>query len=160
MKKIFKVTNQQPGAWSDSTHTLLGWEIDEHELIISKLKGCDITFDGFLTLCKRELNELEKACKDYKRVNPYKLVEEKINNRYKPILRYLVPRGSFWEKREQVILYVTCYWKLPDQVIFIPDLLLLLNEWKDIMDNEIEYIEVKEIKNIIQDPEEYGYILP
>lgn len=157
---MFKITNQNEGVWSDATHTLLGWEIDDKNLIITKLKGCDVTFDGFLALCKRELNELEKACKDYERISPYKLEEKKINNRYKPTIKYLVSRGNFWEKREQEILYVTCYWKLPDQVIFIPDLLLLLNEWKDIMDEEIEYIEIKEIEKFIDDPEEHGYIIP
>lgn len=98
MKKMFKIMNQQPGAWSDSTHTLLGWEIDDKNLIITKLKGCDVTFDGFLALCKKEFNNLKEVCKDYKRVCPYKLVEKKINNRYKPIIKYLVSRGNFWEK--------------------------------------------------------------
>jgi hypothetical protein len=159
MRKLYKVTQQEPVGWSSMFNdhkSIVGWEICGKELYLTNVKGIDLTVEGFIALCQSHLDDLKKACEGYERVCPYKVEKSYCWNRMCFKIKYLIRKGSFYQERVKDIIYLSCFEKLPNQLIFIPDLLLILDDLSKLFESCGVVEEIQAIKN----PEEEGFIMP
>lgn len=157
MKKLFKVSNQPVRCYyNDNDVSVVGWEIRGKNLIITNVKGINLTLEGFLQLCYLNSFDLTNAVEGYTRVCPYKIEDNSVY-RFKLQIRYLIPKGNFYQERLKNIFYVTSNGKLISQIIFIPDLLIVL---KDLIARftKNNCIDIEEIQAI--EPQDHGFIIP
>jgi len=156
MKKLYKVSNQPiSGYYNDNDVSVVGWEIVDKNLIITNVKGINLTLEGFLQLCYLNRDYLTEIAKGYTRVCPYK-VEDNSTYRCKYQIRYLIPKGNFFQEKLKDILYISSHGKLTNQTIFIPDLLLIV---EDLIIKFGRDCDIKEIQPI-ENPEDHEFIIP
>lgn len=159
MKKIFIIENQQnQSVWSQKNRSVIGIEIEDKALKIRKLKGIDVTLEGFLHIIQRMSTELSEINNGFKRISPYKMkMHEGFSGCRTWEMSYLYEHDGFWIEKKNEILYVSCFGKVPDQDIFIPDLALIILDLVS-QSGDTGEIKVKEVEPI--EPETTGYICP
>ena len=159
MKKIFIIENQSnESVWSEGNRSIIGIEIDGLAIKIRKLKGIDVTLEGFLHILYKLRDELGKINNDFVRISPYKTYcHEGFSDCKTWKISYLQKNDSFWSEKRKNILHISCFRKVPDQNIFIPDLALIIPELVN-MAGDTGKIKVKEIEPI--EPDVSGYIYP
>ena len=159
MKKIFIVKNQNnKSVWSEGSRSVVGIEIEDRILKIRKLKGIDVTLEGFLYVLKELREELDKINNEFVRVSPYKVnMKEGVSGCRTWSISFLQEHDGFWIESRKDILHVSCFGKVPEQAIFVPDLALIIDDLLKATpaENDIRITEVEPIK-----PEMEGYILP
>ena len=159
MKKIFIVKNQNnKSVWSEGSRSVVGIEIVDRTLKVRKLKGIDVTLEGFLYILKELREELNKINNEFVRVSPYKVnMKEGMSGCRKWELSFLQERDGFWIENRKDILHVSCFGKVPEQDIFIPDLALIIDDLLKATpaENDIQITEVEPVT-----PETGGYVLP
>lgn len=159
MKKIFIIENQSnESVWSEGNRSVVGVEIFGLALKIRKLKGINPTLEGFLHILYKLHDELDAINNDFERISPYKTnVHVGFSGCKTWEISYLQKLDSFWIEKRNDILHVSCFGKVPNQDIFIPDLALIITDLVTQAGDTGE-IKVKEIKPI--EPETEDYICP
>lgn len=159
MKKIFIVENQNnQSVWSEGNRSVVGVEVKNLTLGIRNLKGINITMEGYLHILYKLRDELDQINNNYERISPYKTyLNEGISGSKTWKISYLQKNDSFWIEKRKNILHISCFRKVPDQNIFIPDLALIIPELV-IMAGDTQEIKLTEAKII--EPETQGYIWP
>ena len=159
MKKIFIIENQQnQSVWSEGNRSVVGIEVKNLTLKIRKLKGINLTLEGFLHILYKLHDELDKINNNYERISPYKTyLNEGLSGSKTWKISYLQKNDSFWIEKRKNILHVTCFGKVPDQNIFVPDLALIITDLV-LQSGDTGEIKLTEVKII--EPEAEGYIWP
>jgi hypothetical protein len=159
MKKIFIIENQDnKSVWSEGSRSIIGIEIDGLVLKIRKLKGIDVTLEGFLNILWKIHYDLDQINNNYERISPYKTYcYDGLSDSKTWKISYLQKNDSFWSEKRKNILHISCFRKVPNQNIFIPDLALIIPELVN-MAGDNQEIKITETKVI--EPEEEGYIWP
>jgi hypothetical protein len=159
MKKIFIIENQSnESVWSEGSRSIIGIEIDGLVLKIRKLKGIDVTLEGFLNILWKIHYDLDQINNNYERISPYKTYcYDGLSDCKTWKISYLQKNDSFWSEKRKNILHISCFRKVPNQNIFIPDLALIIPELVN-MAGDNQEIKITETKVI--EPEEEGYIWP
>jgi len=159
MKKIFVVENQNnQSVWSEGNRSIVGIEIENCTLKVRTLKGIDPTIEGFLYVLREIREELNKINNEFVRKSPYKVnMKEGFSGCRTWEISYLQEHDGFWIEKRNDILRVSCFGKVPDQDIFIPDLALIIDDLLEATpaENDIRITEVEPIT-----PETGGYTVP
>ena len=159
MKKIFIIENQQnKSVWSEGNRSIIGIEIKDLVLKIRKLKGIDVTLEGFLHILYKLRDELDQINNNYERISPYKTyLNDGLSGSKTWKISYLQKNDSFWSEKRKNIIHISCFRKIPEQNIFIPDLALIIPELVN-MAGDTQEIKITETKII--EPEKDGYVYP
>lgn len=158
-KSVFVIENQ-PYYDKKKARSVVGVKIVDDTLKIRKLKGIDPTVEGFLAVCDYIEKDLEAVNSDYKRKNPYKIdVWTGSSGCKEYYIDYVENIDGFWVDHRNSILYISCLGKIPDQDIFIPDLMLIRNDLKQEYNLENSGIVVR-TANLIKTESLVEYILP
>jgi hypothetical protein len=159
MKKIFVIGNQQnQSVWTGGNRSVVGVEIEGKTLKIRKLKGINPTLEGFLYVLREIREELNKINNEFVRKSPYKIEKrEGMSGCKKWEITFLQEKDGFWIEKRNVILHVSCFGKVPDQDIFIPDLALIIDDLLEATppEHDIQIVETEPVT-----PETAGYVIP